>query len=110
MILLVSTQADANHKPLFIRCIEPSPKPKCCEAMSDSGGSNPISYFWFGTHGSFDPQFTEVNFTEFHCDTTFNVTANLNNEVDGGPWKATERSAAEVLSFSVASTCDDIWH
>ena len=36
LLTIASLQLSAHHLDLRIWCIEPTPKPKCCEAVSDS--------------------------------------------------------------------------
>jgi|ADGO01.1.fsa_nt_gi hypothetical protein len=59
-------------------CIEPTPKPKCCEAVTNSIGTGPgLLYHWDSDRGFFDPQATEVHWTEYHCNTMSSPKANL---------------------------------
>ena len=84
LFLFATPQSSASHLDLRIFCIEPTPKPKCCETVSDSGGAPPILYEWWSDWGSFVEVSTMTNYNEYHCGSIQTHTANLNNWVDEG--------------------------
>jgi len=84
LLLVATLQSSASHLDLRIFCIEPTPKPKCCEAVSDSGGAPPITYEWWADWGEFVFVATSWNYNDYHCGSIQTHTANLNNWVDEG--------------------------
>ena len=82
--LLLSAQLAAHHKYLHIFCIEPTPKPKCCEAISDSAGAE-AQYYWYTNPGwgVFQPEATYgENYTNYHCPSTQSVNVQMYIWVD----------------------------
>lgn len=81
-IFLVISAPVLAVEQLRVWCIEPTPKPKCCQAVSDSAGSQ-VQYYWWASRGEMDPQVTPVNYSDYHCRTVQSFRVDL--EVNAGP-------------------------
>jgi len=83
VMLLLIGPTSANHKDLDIEC-EGTLYPSCCTAISDSGGSAPINYYWTATKGWYEQVNTSYNWTIHHCTGADTGSFSLNNSVDQG--------------------------
>lgn len=82
-ILLLSGIAFGNHKDLDIEC-EGTGWPSCCTAISQSGGSSPINYFWQTNMGYLEEENTSYNWNHHHCNENDNGGFDIDTSVDQG--------------------------
>ena len=84
--MAIGGAVDASHLYLRIECeLMGGGYDICCDAISDSGGSAPITYLWWDNNlGWYSDDETEFNWTNYHCSQWKTGQPHLYNSVDGG--------------------------